>query len=280
MAEKMIPHFSSVLLSAAVDPCGIFGNNGIRRRNGMNGGNYDHIAAIYEKIFPLSEEALAFISGRAGGRGAEVLDAGCGTGELAISLQKSGYKVTAFDLEPSMIEKAEKRRKEEALAGPRFLSMGMEEMSSRLSGSSYSLISCIGNTIAHLDGPAAADRFLSDASDLLIPGGSLVLQLLNYGLILETRPAALPPIELEGYRFLRFYDYSALPGSLVFTTRLEDPEGVLLDERRVRLFPLTDTMIGDALSGIGFGDIRFFGGFSGEAPGKGRLPLVVSAVRK
>jgi SAM-dependent methyltransferase len=264
MAEKMIPHFSSVLLSAAVDPCGIFGNNGIRRRNGMNGGNYDHIAAIYEKIFPLSEEALAFISGRAGGRGAEVLDAGCGTGELAISLQKSGYKVTAFDLEPSMIEKAEKRRKEEALAGPRFLSMGMEEMSSRLSGSSYSLISCIGNTIAHLDGPAAADRFLSDASDL----------------ILETRPAALPPIELEGYRFLRFYDYSALPGSLVFTTRLEDPEGVLLDERRVRLFPLTDTMIGDALSGIGFGDIRFFGGFSGEAPGKGRLPLVVSAVRK
>ncbi len=246
----------------------------------MNGGNYDHIASIYENIFPLSEEAFSFIRERAGSEGSDILDAGCGTGELAISLQKSGYEVSAFDLESSMIEKAEKRRRELALSGPRFLSMGMEEMGRRLSGDRYSLICCIGNTIAHLDGEDAAGRFLADASDLLLPGGSLVLQLLNYRMILETRPGELPPIELEAYRFLRFYDYSGLPGSLLFTTRLEDREGRLLDERRVKLFPLTDVMIESALSGCGFGDIRFFGGFSGEAPGRGRLPLVVSALKE
>ena len=41
--------------------------------------------------------------------GARVLDAGCGTGQYAIAFAERGYRVTAVDLAPEMIERARKR---------------------------------------------------------------------------------------------------------------------------------------------------------------------------
>lgn len=44
--------------------------------------------------------------------GARILDAGCGTGQYAIAFAERGYRVTAVDLAPEMIERARKRAAE------------------------------------------------------------------------------------------------------------------------------------------------------------------------
>lgn len=240
-------------------------------------GQYDHIAGIYESIFPLSDAAFSFMRERAGGKGSKLLDAGCGTGELALRLQQAGFEVTAFDLESSMIGRAEAGKRRLGLSGPEFLVMGMEEMGERLPAGAFSLVSCIGNTIAHLEDRATVTAFLRACARLLLPGGTLALQLLDYRYILESRPEQLPPLTAEGYRFLRAYDYRELPGHILFTTRLETAGGELVEERRVRLYPVTGLTLEDILTDLGFSDLRFFGGFSGEPPGGGRLPLVLSA---
>lgn len=48
--------------------------------------------------------------------GTSILEVGCGTGRTACLLAKMGYKVTAVDLHPTMIEKARTRSQSEQLA--------------------------------------------------------------------------------------------------------------------------------------------------------------------
>jgi magnesium-protoporphyrin O-methyltransferase len=50
-------------------------------------------------------------------RGATVLDAGCGTGALAVELARRGADVLAIDLSPTLIELARARSAEEAIPG-------------------------------------------------------------------------------------------------------------------------------------------------------------------
>jgi glycine/sarcosine N-methyltransferase len=242
---------------------------------------YDHIAAIYQTIFPLLDAAVSFIRSYAGPPGGSLLDVGCGTGELALTLQKEGYQLTAFDLEPEMIRQAEAQRESLSLEeGPRFLTAGMEEMADFLPHSHFSLIYCIGNTISHLSGPEALHRFCTEAHELLQSQGRLVLQLLDYDAILEQRPAFLPKIEAGKYTFLRFYDYSFLPEKLVFTTKLEETDGPLLEERKLSLYPFARADLEMALSSSGFSPPCFYGGFDRSPAGGGKLPLVVSAEKE
>lgn len=53
-------------------------------------------------------------------RGARVLDAGCGTGAMAVELAERGADVLAVDISPSLIEIAEKRRPARVLGSLNF----------------------------------------------------------------------------------------------------------------------------------------------------------------
>ena len=59
------------------------------------------LAGFYREV---AEEALEMA-----GPGARVLDIGCGPGQLAVELAQRGLRVTATDLDPAMVERAEIR---------------------------------------------------------------------------------------------------------------------------------------------------------------------------
>jgi 2-polyprenyl-3-methyl-5-hydroxy-6-metoxy-1,4-benzoquinol methylase len=60
------------------------------------------------------QPALAAVLGEA--KGPKVLDAGCGTGSLAIALARRGYQVTAFDVSRVAIDAARKKAAAEGLS--------------------------------------------------------------------------------------------------------------------------------------------------------------------
>ncbi|HJQ02973.1 MAG TPA: class I SAM-dependent methyltransferase [Jatrophihabitans sp.] len=96
---------------------------------------------------------------------ATVLDAGCGTGRVAIKLTELGYRCTGIDLDPSML--AEARR-----AAPS-LEWITGDLSSYSTDRRYQLIVAAGNVIALL-APGTLDRTLVSLAGLLRSDGLLV----------------------------------------------------------------------------------------------------------
>lgn len=67
-------------------------------------GEADAVTRLIEKY--LDEREREHASERGHERSLRILDAGCGTGRLAVELQRRGHAVTAVDLDPDMIDKA------------------------------------------------------------------------------------------------------------------------------------------------------------------------------
>lgn len=129
---------------------------------------------------------LESVLGRAPER--SLLDLGCGTGEHSRFFANRGYRVVGLDNSLSMLEKARKEAIPESLE---FVEGDLRDLSELVDERFGGAIS-LGNTLAHLtteDELRAA--FLSIAQSLL-PGGILLIQILNYDRIFEKDIRYLP----------------------------------------------------------------------------------------
>ena len=102
---------------------------------------------------------------RAGsGPGASVLDAGCGTGRVAVELARRGHAVVGVDSDPSMLEVARRH------AGPRWLDADLAalELPDR-----FDLVVAAGNVVVFL-APGTEPRVVGRLAEHLRPGGLLV----------------------------------------------------------------------------------------------------------
>jgi len=107
-------------------------------------------------------EALLAESG-----GSSVLDAGCGTGRVAIELAERGLAVVGVDADPHMLAAA--RAKAPGLA---WEEADLAELGQALAGP-FDLILLAGNVMIFLE-PATEGRVVTDLSARLTPGGLLV----------------------------------------------------------------------------------------------------------
>jgi ubiquinone/menaquinone biosynthesis C-methylase UbiE len=82
-------------------------------------GSYERIAA---RLAPVQDQLTALLAPRAG---EDVLDAGTGTGEVAIRAARTGARVTAIDISEPMLEKA--RRSADELGVPVQFDLGNVE---------------------------------------------------------------------------------------------------------------------------------------------------------
>lgn len=120
-----------------------------------------------EREGPFLLEALASAPSR------RVADLACGLGLHARFLAEQGALVDAFDLSPEMIEHARTQR-----AHPN-ITYAVGDMCAPCSGP-YGLAVCLGNSLCLLNSPQDMAHFFAGAYKVLMPGGLLVTQTLNY----------------------------------------------------------------------------------------------------
>lgn len=110
-----------------------------------------------------------------------VLDAGCGTGRVAIELARHGVEVVAVDRDRAMLELA--RRKAEDVPSLRFVTADLAHLDL---GRSFDVVVAAGNVMIFLD-EGSEPAVVASLSSHVKPGGHLVagFSLAGGGLDLE-----------------------------------------------------------------------------------------------
>lgn len=201
--------------------------------------------------------------------GAEILDAGCGTGRYAIELARRGYVVHGLDLSPELIDVA--TRAAAAAKSPVTFSVGDI---ARLPTSRYAAILCRG-VLNDIIGDADRDAVFTAFAEALQPGGVLILDVREWGASLERK--SREPLFRKRVATSR--------GELTFTsiTTLDSERHQLLISERHELMGPGDERVSDyhfvmrcweraeldrLLARCGFGNVSFFGAYDPDvAPG-------------
>ena len=105
-------------------------------------GHYDlHLMDWYASVYGKRLQSLLQERGLAGGK---VLDAGCGTGTLALQLANAGYTVTGVDLSAALLEKARIKDKENKA---RWIHGDITRLAL---GETFDGITCVSDVLNHL----------------------------------------------------------------------------------------------------------------------------------
>lgn len=222
---------------------------------------YAELAPYFDAIFQLSESERAFYDRLAIGEGDRVLEIGCGTGELVRFLSRYGATVAGMDLDETMVAVAQAKGIENDRV--RFLVGDMAGIGRLFAPASFTHILCVGNTLVHLPSRESIAAFLGEAAGLLAAGGTLVLQVLNYGKILRERIDRLPLIENDQVRFER--RYAPVPGTplLRFERSLTVRDTGQRYESTVDLYPLAMDELRQIVAPL-FAGVHWYGSFGGD----------------
>jgi len=149
--------------------------------------NYRSLIAWPDRIereWPFLEWGLAAAPERS------VIDLGCGTGEHARYLAARGFRTVGIDQSTAQIEKAREYENESGKLGPHFLNGDMLDLP-RLTRERFGAAICLGNVLPYMEDADLTAR-LGAIAQVVLPGGRLLLQILNYERILAGRVRHLP----------------------------------------------------------------------------------------
>jgi SAM-dependent methyltransferase len=212
--------------------------------------------------------------------GAEVLDAGCGTGRYAIELARRGFVVHGLDLSPELIEVARQARAD--VTGGVSFTVGDI---ARLPTSRYAAILCRGVLNDIID-DVGRDAVFAVFAETLQTDGVLILDVRDWGASLERKTRE--PL-FRGR-------VSTDRGELTFTsiTTLDSEHRQLLISERHELIGRDDERVSDyrfvmrcweraeldtLLAHHGFGSVSFFGAYDPDIAVGATDRLVVVAQR-
>lgn len=243
---------------------------------------YRYLSDYYDILFPLVPETADFIARRLT-PGSPVLDLACGTGTIALALAERGHPVLGVDLDAAMIDRA---RSKTGTLPARFEVGDMLERARRAGG--FGAVLCLGNSLVHLDSEDRVAALLASCRRRLLPGGLLLLGIVNVERFAGSLEAELPLIERPWpgepgrggtIRFRRRYTFT--PGSLHlrFHSLLTagEGEGALRLENSVPLLVLPGGRLARLVAAAGFIGIACHGGYSERPFAPGDPALVLEA---
>lgn len=230
---------------------------------------YRRLIAWEERIkreWPLLERVLGSAPSR------RVLDLGSGTGEHARFLADRGFEVVGIDASPSMIEKS---APETSRGNVRFVLGDMREVDQIVDGKFGGAI-CVGNALPHLTEDQDLQRLARALRNVILPGGPVLIQILNYDRIEAKHERALPinflpdPDDpLATIVFLRLMELRPngqvifMPSTLKLRSDREPPLELLMSQRvEVRGWRHAD--LKRAFRDNGFSSLETFGAFDGS----------------
>src|SRR5690554_4994744 len=234
---------------------------------------YESIAPWYDHIFPVSPLQMKFVNLKLEGlQGKEIIDVGCGTGNLSLQLAQEGAVVTGVDLDDQMLDVA--RDKAKSLTNVRFLQSDMLQLSNHFAPASLDGIVCFGNTLPHLLKPGEVRRFFRQCHEILKPSGVFLLQMINYDNVLDNDLRGLPPIENNQIRFDREYQLREQDELINFKTLLTVKESGKTIKNSVVLQPLRRELLTQILEDTRFGIVDLYGSFEMSVFMPSSLPFV------
>lgn len=120
------------------------------------------------------DEVYEIIARRAAGEGKSVLDIGCGTGNVSLACAAKGASVRGIDINPGMLEIAEKKAKDAGLdKRVEFIEIGVAEIRSYIKDRSVdACVSCLAFSEMSEDEQSYA---ISSAYSVLKDGGIMII---------------------------------------------------------------------------------------------------------
>ena len=180
--------------------------------------------------------------------GAPVLDAGCGTGNLAVRLAQKGWEVTAIDGAEGMLDRARGKR-----SPVRFSQADLNAPLAYADGS-FAAVTC-SNVLYSLQN---REVFLAEAARVLRPGGRLVL----------TNPRSTFSMKSILVQHWQSSDWKDRIVFLLGLPRLATLIGfnmlLLKPEQRARLFFPSAEELGDLMQRSGWQQVRVRGCYAGQ----------------
>jgi SAM-dependent methyltransferase len=115
-----------------------------------------------------------------------IIDLGCGTGRLALTLAQNGYQPVAVDLSPEMLKVLGDKAAALGLEIPR-VCVNLVELGA-IADETFDYAACLFSTLGLIAGQTARRRVLHQVHRLLRPGGVFVLHVHNRWFNVWTRP--------------------------------------------------------------------------------------------
>ena len=245
----------------------------------MNDDRFGNLGGVqgYRHLFAWSERLdrewpfLASELGRAPER--SVVDLGCGPGEHLGRLATEGWSAVGIDLSPAQIDSARTHHPQVEFH------VGSMDQLDVLTARRFGAALCLGNVLPNIDDATFA-KTLEQLRLRLLPGGVVILQLLDFTRILSGRRRAIGPVfrppragaaDTDETVFLRLFR----PGPderhvhfipITFTLHASGEPVLDVDPaQRVVHRAWTEPELRTLLRGAGFEDVRAFGNLQGTA---------------
>ena len=193
-----------------------------------------------------------------------VLDVACGTGHHAIALAERGYEVVGTDISAGMVRRA-RQNAEAAAAAVSFVQASFGELR-EVVGGPFDALLCLGNSLPSLLSHEALGAALVDMAQVLVPGGLIVIQDLNYDRIWSRRERFMPLVTHrqgeEEWLFLRvldFHEQTLTFNMIIFRKQSQEWE---YDVRSTELRPIFKDELEKHLLGAGFATMQFYGDYA------------------
>lgn len=141
----------------------------------------ENIAEYYDELYPVSDELKKFYKEETKSFFAPIkyLSIGCGAGSFEHYLARDNADVTGLETVPSLLESANRKRRNQLMA-LRFFNMSSLEMCRFLGKSFYNIITIPNGRIIFTHDVTLMAKLFYDCKQLLVPHGKLIIQLPNF----------------------------------------------------------------------------------------------------
>ena len=219
---------------------------------------YDLIADNYSQIFPVDIETVEFIDSYLHKNNAKsILDIGCATGDLAVSLSSKGYSVSGIDLDTKMIEIAKSKVNNTSL------SFEHKNMLMLDRNAKYDCVLCLGNTLPHVSSWTKLNQFINLLYSILNRNGVLIIQILNYDKILQDKNIEFQPKESNDFVFTRKYKNINID-SIMFEIEIYNKKNLEKHIDSTKLLPIQRMKLIDSILSNGFEEAKVFSDYNGN----------------
>lgn len=237
---------------------------------------YDAMTRFHERL-PAETAMLTIWVERYQWRSA--VDVACGTGLHAVILAQSGLRpVVGADVSASMLDAARAHARDMNVEVT-WAQTSMQQAGETISGQ-YDALLCLGNSLPHLLTQTALETAVNSFYTLLNPGGTLVIQILNYRRILTEQQRIVGIHRHNTTEFIRFYDF--LPDRIRFNLLTIDWKDEKLTHHlhSTRLYPYQKDELKAALTKQGFAEFVCYGNMTFHPFDELASPNLVLVARK